>query len=323
MEFEFERKSGKIEIKLVCGKNDLFFRGKSGDLEWKLLINKDNYKDQLSGDEIMFNWEKYKQISIKIFKNEIQSSLSIHDLEKELTIKCEDKNYTDIFGEIKIRIPAVPKINSEVLLEKLVLAKKGGITERLDQVEELIENMILVLKNETMERKELTKEIREIKEILLKQNKEIEETKEKKTEITFGNGQKSVTINQTYVANKGTLLSQGKHAWKVRCDKVIPSYDLGVVSTSHVSHFNMDTQTAWGIRENGYVYWSSQKAIQNETNHQKFAFKDGEIILFELDCEKKTLKIDVKGNIFVHEDVILPVHVAFSGAQGSIATIID
>lgn len=46
-------------------------------------------------------------------------------------------------------------------------------------------------------------------------------------------GGNHATISQTYTVNLGTLLTEGKHIWRVRVDNTISSHDIGVVSPLH------------------------------------------------------------------------------------------
>jgi len=118
-----------------------------------------------------------------------------------------------------------------------------------------------------------------------------------------------------YIVNKGTLLREGTHEWTVRCDKVVASYDLGVVSPSHTTHFNLTTKTAWGLRETGYAYYTQNIAA---------GYKTGDILGFKLNLSNGTLLISVNGKeVYTHTNVIAPVHVAFSGGTGSVATILS
>eukprot|EP00475_Leptophrys_vorax_P026939 TRINITY_DN3834_c0_g1_i1.p1 TRINITY_DN3834_c0_g1~~TRINITY_DN3834_c0_g1_i1.p1 ORF type:complete len:419 (-),score=89.43 TRINITY_DN3834_c0_g1_i1:1466-2692(-) len=143
-----------------------------------------------------------------------------------------------------------------------------------------------------------------------------EEEKKRSVEYKFAGGLDEAVMTSSYVANKGTLLQTGIHRWKVRVDKVVPSTDVGVVSPQHSSHFNRSTRTAWGLREHGAAYYS------NVSTQGKFA--DGSILEFELNCQANSLSCAVQGIGVVHTftDVVLPVHIAFSGGAGAKATII-
>lgn len=76
-------------------------------------------------------------------------------------------------------------------------------------------------------------------------------------------------MTQSYVANKGTQLTKGRHTWKVRMDKVVSTTDVGVVVPSHTNHFNL-SKTAWGLKENGIVLYTPN-------TKQCDGFKDGDI----------------------------------------------
>ena len=118
-----------------------------------------------------------------------------------------------------------------------------------------------------------------------------------------------------YQVNKGTLLEKGTHKWSVRLDNVVASCDIGVVSPAHTSHFNRSTQTAWGLRENGYCHWGQQQ-VNTRT-------KNGDILTFYLDLEAKTLDMECNNvKVFQWNDIIAPVHIAFSGGAGASATIL-
>lgn len=135
--------------------------------------------------------------------------------------------------------------------------------------------------------------------------------------VAFANGEKSATMGQAYQVNKGTLLEHGKHTWSIRADVVVNSFDVGVVSPSHTSHFNLQSQTAWGLRASGMCHWG-----QTQVNNR---IKNGDILTFHLDLEAKTLQIDHNQERvpFTWSDIISPVHVAFSGGVGSKVTIIS
>ena len=137
-------------------------------------------------------------------------------------------------------------------------------------------------------------------------------------ELHFANGLKEATMPTSYVVNKGTLLESGVHTWKVRCENVAPSYDLGVVSPSHATHFNTGTPTAWGLRETGHCYKGGPSSQDGN-----FAFKTGDVLSFTLDCNQRNLSVSIND---VHKvtipNIILPVHVAFSGGANARARIL-
>jgi len=137
---------------------------------------------------------------------------------------------------------------------------------------------------------------------------------QKQLDITFANNMKQAIITRSYVINKGTLLERGKFRWQVRIDKVASSTDVGVVSPQHISHFNRQTKTAWGLREDGSVPYQAQKAVE---------FKDGNVIGFILDLDARTLQIAVNNrHCYTHIDVVSPVQVAFCGNVSASATIL-
>jgi len=145
---------------------------------------------------------------------------------------------------------------------------------------------------------------------------------EEKIKYLFSTG-KTATMPSSYVISKGTLLQKGKHTWKVKVDNVVGSNDVGVAAPSHPndagnSHFNRQTKTAWGLRENGYAHYTPNTKVFD-------GYKSGDIIQFNLDLDKGTLEYIINGVKlgFTHTDVVAPVHVAFSGGQNAKASIID
>jgi len=137
---------------------------------------------------------------------------------------------------------------------------------------------------------------------------------------TFSNGQQFAVMRKAYLVNKGTLLHSGKHKWTVRVDNLVAPYDLGVVCPFHTSHFNYGTPTAWGIRDNGNCLWSR---FYDPT--KKSSFTSGDILTFYLDLDEGTLQIEVNGVEvqYIWNNVVPPVHLAFSGGAGASATIIS
>ena len=142
---------------------------------------------------------------------------------------------------------------------------------------------------------------------------------EKKLELFFANGSKEATMASgasTFAVNKGTLLEGGRgvYTWRVLCDNIVTDYDLGVVSPTHSSHFNMSTPTAWGIRCNG----RGGCLIINgkcQPGGVKYAFKTGDVLAFSLDSHGGTLAISINDEYKATiPGVIFPVHVAFSAA---------
>lgn len=139
------------------------------------------------------------------------------------------------------------------------------------------------------------------------------------TVVHFANGLKGATMPTAYVVNKGTLLEIGVHTWKVRCENVVPNCDLGVVSPSHTSHFSAGTPTAWGLRDNGRCF----KGASQPSADGNLAFKTGDVLTFTLDCSQGNLSVSIND---VHRvtisNIILPVHVAFSGGANARARIL-
>lgn len=125
--------------------------------------------------------------------------------------------------------------------------------------------------------------------------------------------------------NKGTLLSTGTHMWKVKCLSIGSYCDLGVVTSSHNTHFDQNRNfgrgqqnnevTAWGIRNNGKVFPGNRTISQ---------FKKDDVLKFILNCDLKTLSISINdGHVGVIRNVDVPVHIAFSGDHNSRVEIID
>ena len=92
-----------------------------------------------------------------------------------------------------------------------------------------------------------------------------------------------------------------------------------MVSPSHTSHFNLRTPTAWGIRETGYCF-NGGPLPPADSN---LTFKKGDVLTFTLDCNQRNLSVSIND---VHKvtipDIILPVHVAFSGGANARARIL-
>jgi len=133
----------------------------------------------------------------------------------------------------------------------------------------------------------------------------------------FQNNIKEALIKSDYVVNKGTLLTNGIHHWKVRIDNVVPSTDVGIVKEEHQSHFITGAKSAWGLREQGIAYY--------ENKFTGMTFKNGDVIDFYLDLNEKKFSYKINGgNIaFTHQNIIAPVHIAFSGGANAKATIIE
>eukprot|EP00475_Leptophrys_vorax_P040189 TRINITY_DN7411_c0_g2_i1.p1 TRINITY_DN7411_c0_g2~~TRINITY_DN7411_c0_g2_i1.p1 ORF type:complete len:259 (+),score=64.79 TRINITY_DN7411_c0_g2_i1:285-1061(+) len=144
-----------------------------------------------------------------------------------------------------------------------------------------------------------------------------EEKKVNHVEYKFANGLNEAVMLTTHDVNKGTLLETGIHRWKVRMDNVVTSSgsDVGVVSPQHHSHFNLGKSTAWGLRHDGHAYHSRVQTGK--------PFSSGAVLEFVLNCESKSLSCSVQGSLaHTFTDVLLPVHIAFTGHTGSKATII-
>jgi hypothetical protein len=131
----------------------------------------------------------------------------------------------------------------------------------------------------------------------------------------FAGSSKVAVMPTAYQINKGTLLSTGVHRWKVRCLNVVASYDLGVASPSHMTHFGINS-TAWGIRDSGYTFPLS---TNNSTR-----YKTGDILSFVLNCPQRILTISINDRqVASIPNVVLPVHIAFSGGAQASAEILE
>jgi hypothetical protein len=130
----------------------------------------------------------------------------------------------------------------------------------------------------------------------------------------FAGSSKVAVMPTAYQINKGTLLSTGVHRWKVRCLNMVSPYDLGVVSPSHTSSF-CHGLTSWGLRNNGVSFPSG---ASNST-----PYKTGDILSFVLDCPQRSLTISInQREVATIPDIILPVHIAFSGGTQARAEIL-
>jgi hypothetical protein len=122
----------------------------------------------------------------------------------------------------------------------------------------------------------------------------------------FAGGSKEAVITAPNQLNKGTELSIGVHRWQVQCVDNYSFCDLGVVSPSHATHFNVNTRGAWGLRSTGNLY-------PGNTNNRT-PYKIGDILTFVLNCALQTLTISINGDpATTLSNIQLPVHVAFAG----------
>jgi hypothetical protein len=136
---------------------------------------------------------------------------------------------------------------------------------------------------------------------------------------SFTGSTKEAIMPSAYQINRGTFLSKGIHRWSVKCVNVVANYDLGVASASHPigANFanNTNPPTAWGIRQNGYLYPGG-----TNTNTP---YNTGNILSFVLDCTAGSLSISINQRaVATIPNIILPVHIAFSGGAQARAEIL-
>jgi hypothetical protein len=138
----------------------------------------------------------------------------------------------------------------------------------------------------------------------------------------FAGLSRKATITRRAGLNKGTLLSSGVHQWKVKCVYIAYNYELGVASPNHISSldskmngYSQSRASAWGIQQDGTIF-------PNGTNCGTMVEED-DIVTFVLNCSFKTLTISINEvSVAIVADIILPVHIAFSGDANACAKIL-
>jgi hypothetical protein len=208
------------------------------------------------------------------------------------------------------------RINQQVVIAKkyttmLVEPYASSYGQKFKQNFELVQVLLGMLEAQLMGTESILEEKQESIHLFAKTNMFSQSL------YSFADNSIYATMATTYQVNKGTLLSTGIHRWRVRCVNVVAHYDLGVASASHTTYFNTGTTppTAWGLRENGYSYPGG--------SNTGAPYKTGDILSFTLDCTARSLTISInERHVATHSNIILPVHIAFSGGAQARAEIL-
>ena len=229
-----------------------------------------------------------------------------------MNMKCQD--FSDL---VRINQQAiVAKKYTSMLIEPFAIT----YGQKFKQNFELVQVLLGMLETQLLGTESVLKEKQESIGLVNQQMAQIfaQTNLYSRSDYSFADSLHAATITTAYQLNKGTLLSKGIHQWSVRCVNVVASFDLGVASPSHSTHFNPGTNppTAWGLRENGHL-------LPPNSNNGT-TYKSGDILSFVLDCTLRSLTISINGRqAATVPNIVLPVHIAFSGGAQARAEIIS